>query len=89
MTGMLIAGRISRHLDSRMLILADMCLMARSLFQMAGCALQVEQSDLIITGISQGLDPGLKFESTATLAYATPPVELRSEGTALTSLSRN
>jgi DHA2 family multidrug resistance protein len=89
MLTMMMAGRLLRYLDGRVVILVGMCLLSFSLHLMAGFNLQVSQGDIIASGVIQGLGLGLVFIPVTTLAYATLSPSLRDEGTALFNLARN
>lgn len=90
MISMMIVGRLMRtRIDSRIPVMAGLILTTLSLHEMSTFTLQVSQSDLVWTGILQGLGLGLVFVPASTLTYATLPQHLRTEGTALFSLSRN
>ncbi|MCU5781792.1 EmrB/QacA subfamily drug resistance transporter [Alcanivorax balearicus MACL04] len=90
MVSMMLVGRLMRtRLDPRALVITGLCLTSLSLYQMAGFTLQVSQSDLIWTGVLQGLGLGLVFVPASALTYATLAPSLRTEGTSLFSLSRN
>lgn len=78
-----------RFFDIRLLIVTGMGLTALALHQMAGFTLEVEQRDLISTGVIQGLGMGLITVPTSILAFATLAPHLRNEGAALYSLLRN
>lgn len=89
MLTMMMAGRLLRYFDGRVVILCGMCLLSYSLYLMAGFNLQVSQFDIIASGVIQGLGLGLVFIPATTLAYATLSPSLRDEGTALFNLARN
>ncbi|MCB1844547.1 MAG: DHA2 family efflux MFS transporter permease subunit, partial [Halioglobus sp.] len=78
-----------RVFDTRLLIVAGMCLTALALHQMSGFTLDVEQRALVSTGLIQGLGMGLITVPTSILAFATLAPHLRNEGAALYSLLRN
>ena len=89
MFSMMLVGRLMNHMDGRMLVAGGLGLVALSLHYMAGFNLQVSERDLILTGVLQGLGLGLLIVPLSVLSYATLPPQLRGEGTALFSLSRN
>jgi DHA2 family multidrug resistance protein len=89
MLTMMVAGRLMRLVDPRLMILAGMCLVSLSLYQMAGFSLAVSRDAVIATGFLQGLGLGLLFVPVTTLAYATLSPALRDEAAALYNLSRN
>ncbi|KAF0806473.1 multidrug resistance protein B [Alcanivorax xiamenensis] len=90
MVSMMLVGRLMRtRLDPRVLVITGLCLTSLSLHQMAGFTLEVSQSDLIWTGVLQGLGLGLVFVPASAMTYATLAPALRTEATSLFSLSRN
>ncbi|WP_290745522.1 DHA2 family efflux MFS transporter permease subunit [Haliea sp.] len=89
MLGMMVVARLMRHFDPRILIILGMCTASATLAEMARFTLEVGQTTLAMTGFVQGLGLGLVFIPTTTLAYATLAPQLRDEGAALFSLSRN
>ena len=86
---MWMVGRLMKLMDARLLIVIGLGLVSLSLHHMAGFNLQVSERELVITGLVQGLGLGLLFVPVSILAYSTLSPALRSEGTALFSLSRN
>ncbi len=90
MISMMLVGRIMRtRIDTRVPVVVGLGLITLSLHQMAGFTLEVSQADLVWSGIIQGLGLGLVFVPASALTYATLAPHLRTEGTALFSLSRN
>lgn len=90
MISMMVVGRLMRtRIDARIPVMVGLIFTTLSLHEMASFTLQVSERDLIWTGILQGLGLGLVFVPASTLTYATLPPHLRTEGTALFSLSRN
>lgn len=86
---MLLVSRLMNYFDTRVLIVVGMGLVALALHQMTGFTLEVEQRDVIISGVIQGLGMGLVTVPTSILAFATLSQHLRNEGAALYSLLRN
>jgi DHA2 family multidrug resistance protein len=86
---MLIAGRLVGKVDTRILILTGLVLMAVSLWQMAGFSLQMDSRPVIVSGIVQGLGLGLIFVPLQTLAFATLAPHYRTTAASLLNLARN
>jgi len=90
LVSMMVVGRLMRsRIDSRIPIVVGLSLTTLSLHAMSTFTLDASQFDLIWTGIVQGMGLGLVFVPASTLTYATLAPHLRTEGTALFSLSRN
>jgi DHA2 family multidrug resistance protein len=86
---MLIAGRMTGRMDSRLLVGIGVVLMAVSLYMMTGFAIDQSSWPVISSGVVQGLGLGLIFVPLQTLAFETLPTRLRTTGAALLNLSRN
>ncbi|KTC92498.1 DHA2 family efflux MFS transporter permease subunit [Fluoribacter dumoffii] len=89
MTAMMIVGKLSGKIDARYqiglgLILTDYSLWSMTLFNAEICS-----SDIISSGIIQGLGLGFIFVPLSTLTFATLPPQYRNDGTSLFSLLRN
>ncbi len=89
MIAMLVVGRLMNRIDARLLILVGLMLTALSLWEMTGFSLEIGTSDLVRTGVIQGLGLGFIFVPLSTVTFATLPSRLRTEATALYSLVRN
>ncbi len=89
MAAMLLVGRLIGWLDPRKMILVGLGLTALSLWEMSGFNLQITPWDVVRTGIIQGFGLGFIFVPMSTMAFVTLPPELRTEGTAMYSLTRN
>jgi DHA2 family multidrug resistance protein len=89
MIAMLLVGRLMNRIDARLLIFVGLMLTALSLWEMTGFSLEIATSDLVRTGIVQGLGLGFLFVPLSTVTFATLPAHLRTEATALYSLMRN
>jgi DHA2 family multidrug resistance protein len=89
LVSMIIASRLVGRVDARLLVLAGMLLMALSLHQMSGFALEMDSRPIIVSGLVQGLALGLLFVPLNTLAFATMEARFRTTGAALFNLSRN
>ena len=86
---MLVAGRLTSRMDSRILVGIGVVLMGVSLWLMTGFALDQPSRPVIVSGVVQGLGLGLIFVPLQTLAFATLPARDRTTGAALLNLARN
>ena len=64
-------------------------LTAYSLYMMAGYPLTLSPSDIVWPGVIQGFGLGFVFVPLTTVTFATLPGQLRADGAAIYSLSRN
>jgi DHA2 family multidrug resistance protein len=87
--GMFLVGRLSGRVDNRIMILIGLVLSASSLWLMVGWNLDVSARTITINSVAQGLGLGFIFVPLSTIAFASLPGELRTEGTALWTLIRN
>jgi DHA2 family multidrug resistance protein len=86
---MIIAGRLVGKVDSRLLILAGVLLMALSLWQMSGFSLDMDRRPIIVSGIVQGLGIGLMFVPLQSLAFAGLQPAMRTTAASLFNLARS
>ncbi len=86
---MFLVGRLIGKVDSRLLIFVGLVLATVSLWQMVGWSLDVSARTIAINSVIQGFGLGFVFVPLNTIAFATLPGELRTEGTALWTLIRN
>jgi DHA2 family multidrug resistance protein len=86
---MFLVGRLSGKVDSRLLIFIGLVLATGSLWQMVGWSLDVSARAIVINSIAQGFGLGFLFVPLNTIAFASLPGELRTEGAALWTLIRN
>lgn len=89
MISMLVVGRLVGRVDTRILIVAGLCLTAISLWQMSGFSITMDDTPIIVSGVVQGLGLGLVFVPLSTLAFATLEPRFRADAAALFSLMRN
>jgi DHA2 family multidrug resistance protein len=89
MISMMVAGRIINRVDSRLLMLVGLLMIAGSLWEMTGWTPDISAWSLTVTSIIQGFGLGFVFTPLQVIAFATLPAELRTDGTALFSLMRN
>ncbi|MBV9287013.1 MAG: DHA2 family efflux MFS transporter permease subunit [Hyphomicrobiales bacterium] len=86
---MFIVGRLSGKVDPRLLILIGLVIATASLWEMVGWSLDVSGKAIAINSVLQGFGLGFVFVPLNTIAFATLPGELRTEGAALWTLIRN
>jgi DHA2 family multidrug resistance protein len=89
MAAMMIVGRVVGKVDTRLLVLGGLMLMAWSLHAMTQWNTDVGTAEIISTGVVQGVGLGFIFVPLSTIAFATLAPRYRNEGTAMFSLIRN
>jgi DHA2 family multidrug resistance protein len=89
MLAMLLAGRLINRTDPRILMLIGILMIAGSMWWMMGWTPDISVWSLSTTTMVQGFGLGLVFTPLQVVAFATLPVALRTDGTALFSLMRN
>ncbi len=89
MTAMMIVGRLSGKVDARYQIFLGLILTSYSLWLMTLFNLNISGTNIVLSGIIQGLGLGFIFVPLTTLSFATLPAHYRNDGTSLFSLLRN
>ncbi|WP_062219006.1 DHA2 family efflux MFS transporter permease subunit [Aureimonas sp. D3] len=89
MIAMVVVGRLIARVDARVLLGFGFGLTAYALYEMSLYTLDVSEATIIRTGIIQGFGIGFVFVPLSTVAFATLPSELRTQGTGFYSLMRN
>ena len=89
MAAMMIAGRLSNKVDPRALMAFGILVLSWSLYRMTGWTPAVSETEFVINTIVQGFGLGFVFIPLQVIAFATLEPALRTEGTALLSLTRN
>jgi MFS transporter, DHA2 family, multidrug resistance protein len=89
MAAMVVAGRVMNRVDGRLLMAIGVVILAWSLWRMAGWTPAVSEQEVVVNAIVQGAGFGFAFLPLQVIAFATLEPALRTEGTALLSLSRN
>jgi DHA2 family multidrug resistance protein len=86
---MIMVGRLMKLIESRYLVLCGLVLATFTLSQMVGFTDQTSSRTIIVASVVQGFGLGLVFVPLSTVAFATLPGHLRTEGTAILTLVRN
>ena len=89
LAAMLIVGRLVGKIDSRLIIGVGFGLTALSLWLMTRFDMDMNGVPVFWSGVFQGLGTGIAYVPMAALTFATLTPDLRNEGTALFSLTRN
>ncbi len=89
MVAMLLAGRLLRRIDARLLLLSGFLISAFALWQMMHYSIVLSMSDIVWPGVIQGFGLGLVFVPLSALTFSTLRPDLRADGTATYSLVRN
>ena len=89
MVSMIIVGRISHRVDTRVLMLFGASLMTLSLYLMTGFNLLMGSNLIIYTGALQGFGMGFIFVPLSALAFSTLSTKLRGDATSMFALVRN
>jgi DHA2 family multidrug resistance protein len=89
MAAMLIVGRLTGRLDTRLLLGTGLGLTAWSFYAMTGWTPDISQTTIIVVGVIQGIGLGFIFVPLSVVTLSTLPATARAEGAGLYSLSRN
>jgi DHA2 family multidrug resistance protein len=89
LAAMIMVGRLMKLIESRYLVLCGLVLATFTLSQMVGFTDQTSSRTIIVASVVQGFGLGLVFVPLSTVAFATLPGHLRTEGTAILTLVRN
>ena len=89
MISILMAGRLSKHIDLRLMLLAGLAFSGWAAWQMGRFDLSMDAWPLITSGFLQGFAVGLFFVPLTTLAFATVSPALRAEASSIYNLVRN
>jgi DHA2 family multidrug resistance protein len=89
MIAMMTVGKLSGKVDARYLILLGLVLTSVSLWEMTLFTADSTGTDIVRTGMIQGLGLGFIFVPLSTITFSTLDARYRNEGTALFSLMRN
>ena len=86
---MMVVGRLLRFVDARILVFLGLAASTWALWAMIGFSPNTSATHINVVNIVQGLGLGFVFVPLNTVAFATLPAELRTDGTALWTLIRN
>jgi MFS transporter, DHA2 family, multidrug resistance protein len=89
MISMFMVSRLIGKVDARWLIAIGLSLCGLSLYDMTQFSIDVSEGQVIWNGFMQGVGLGLVFPPLTTLAFATVPARIRTEGAAINALMRN
>ena len=89
MISMFMVSRLIGKVDARWLIAIGLSLCGISLYDMTQFSIDVSEGQVIWNGFMQGIGLGLVFPPLTTLAFATVPARIRTEGAAINALMRN
>lgn len=86
---MIVVGRLLKVLEPRWMVLAGLILTAGTLHTMIGFTAATSQHTIVVASVIQGFGIGLVFVPLNTVAFATLPRHLRTDGTSILTLVRN
>jgi len=86
---MFIASRMGMMVDQRKIMAVGLLILGTALFRMSTWTPDVPEIEMQLTLVLQGFAMGLVFNPLSVMAYTTLTPQLRGEGTAMQSLSRN
>ena len=86
---MAVAGRLVSKVDGRTLIAAGFVIIAVSFWEMTYWNMDVSWGTMALNGFLQGMGMGLLFVPITTMAFATLPGDLRTDGSSILNLSRS
>jgi DHA2 family multidrug resistance protein len=86
---MMAVGRLLGRFDARILVFIGLVLATGSLWVMVGWSPETSATAIAVDSVAQGLGLGFVFVPLNTVAFATLPGDLRTDGTAIWTLIRN
>jgi MFS transporter, DHA2 family, multidrug resistance protein len=89
MAAMLVVGRLTGRLDTRLLLGTGLGLTAWSFHAMTGWTPDISQTTIVVVGVIQGIGLGFIFVPLSVVTLSTLSSTARAEGAGLYSLSRN
>jgi MFS transporter, DHA2 family, multidrug resistance protein len=89
MVAMMLAGRMLKYTDARLMLVSGFLISAFSLWQMMQYTIVLSPADIVWPGVIQGFGLGLVFVPLSALSFSTLKPALRADGTSIYSLLRN
>jgi MFS transporter, DHA2 family, multidrug resistance protein len=89
LVAMVLVGQLLKVVEARHLVFTGLALASFTLHQMVGFTDQTSSESIVVASLMQGFGLGLVFVPLSTVAFATLPAHLRTEGTAVLTLLRN
>ncbi|HEY8578370.1 MAG TPA: MFS transporter, partial [Beijerinckiaceae bacterium] len=89
LAAMMIVGRLLAVVDARALVFLGLAASTWALWEMIGFSPDTSATHINVVNVVQGFGLGFVFVPLNTIAFATLPAELRTDGTALWTLIRN
>jgi DHA2 family multidrug resistance protein len=89
MASMLVVGRLTGRVDTRLLLFVGLSLNAWAFYVMTGWTPDVSESEIIWVGVIQGAGLGFLFPPLSAVALSTLPPDWRTEGAGIYNLARN
>jgi DHA2 family multidrug resistance protein len=89
MGAMMVVGRLTGRVDTRLLLAIGLGLTAWSFYVMTGWTPDVSQLAIVSVGVIQGIGLGFLFIPLSVVTLSTLPPEQRTEGAGLYNLARN
>lgn len=89
MAAMLVVGRLTGRIDTRLLLFIGLSLTAWAFYDMTGWTPDVSQGEIVWVGVIQGAGLGFLFPPLSAVALATLPQDWRTEGAGIYNLARN
>ena len=86
---MMMVGRLSGKVDARLLVLFGLTLATSTLYLMVGWTQDTPAMTIALDSVGQGVGLGFVFVPLNTIAFATLPGHMRTDGAALWTLIRN
>ena len=86
---MMMVGRLSGKVDPRLMVFFGLALATATLYAMVGWTPETSAQTITIDSIGQGVGLGFVFVPLNTIAFATLPSAIRTDGVALWTLIRN
>ena len=86
---MMVVGRLLGKFDARLLVFIGLVCATASLYVMVGWTTDTSARSIVVDSVVQGVGLGLVFVPLNTIAFATLPGDLRTDGAALWTLIRN